>query len=563
MKFKKDFGILFRLNKLIDRKSKILYVIGSIGIAGVYSGNKILVSFINKEILDAAIEMSLSTMLIAVLLAVAILVCACILNPISIYIFDFSIRRIVIGIQKQIFEKLQRLPLKYYQNNHSGDILSRINSSVESVEMAYSMHLYRLFEATAWGVGSLISMLLIDWRLTVFILVYTILVILINGKFVKKGRKMEDKLQVLNAKNIENYEEIIRGIRVIKSFGIEKKTQSKFDDGNEEFANNKVKRGIYDARISSMNYVFSKLNLFVLIFIGGFMAYKKIISFGNVLALIGLQNGVSNMFSSIGGIMNDIQGACAGAGRVFEILDEEEEDTEKGINFVDNNTELALEINNLDFFYDDKQTLSDISFDVKNGEYIAIIGDSGSGKSTLAKVLLGFYNSKFGSVKLFGNSNTDISINEWRKKIAYVPQNPFLFEGSVKENIILGREDANEEMIIEAAKKADAHDFISKLENGYEYNVGENGNKLSGGQKQRIALARAIIKEAEIIIIDEGTSALDKVSESIVQNRINMLKGERTIIQIIHNLDMIKDADKVFVIENGRIVKSGKAEEVI
>ncbi|MBA2213300.1 ABC transporter ATP-binding protein [Sellimonas intestinalis] len=563
MKFKKDFSVLFRLNKLIDFKSKILYIIGTIGIAGVFSGNKILTSFINKEILDAAIEMSISKMLTAVSLAIAVLICACILDPLSIYIFDYSIRRLVLGIQKLLFEKLQRLPLNYYQKNHSGDILSRINSSVESIEMAYSMHLYRLVEATVWGVGSLVAMVVIDWRLTLLILAYTAIVILFNGKFVEKVRVMEDKLQLNNAKNVENYEEVIRGIKVIKSFGIEDKLQAKFDDSNNEFAENKVKRGEYDARISSMNYVFSKLNLFFLITIGGFMAFNKIISFGNILALVGLQSGVSNMFSNVGGIMNDIQGACAGAGRVFEILDEQEEDTEKGQLFVDKNNDTALEIRNLNFSYDDNKTLSNISFDVKKGEYIAIIGNSGSGKSTLAKILLGLYNSEFGSISLFGNSNRDISINEWRKKIAYVSQNPFLFDRSIRDNIMFGREDADEKMIIEAAKKADAHDFIINLENGYDYNVGENGNKLSGGQKQRIALSRAIIKGAEIIIIDEGTSALDKVSESIVQNCISMLKGDRTIIQIIHNLDMMKEADRVLVIENGGLVKSGKPEEII
>lgn len=563
MKIKKDFDILFRLNKIIDGKSKFLYVIGTIGIAGVFSGNKILTSFINKEILDAAIEMSVSSMLTAVLLAIAVLVCACILDPLSIYVFDYSIRRLVVGIQRKIFNKLQRLPLNYYQKNHSGDILARVNSSVESIEMAYSIHLYRLVEATMWGVGSLVSMVLIDWRLTLLILVYTAVVLCCNGKFVKKVRIMEDKLQLNNSKNVENYEEVLRGIKVIKSFSIEDKLQKKFDFSNDEFANNKVKRGEYDARISSMNYIFSKLNLFFLIAIGGFMAFNKMISFGNILALVGLQSGVSNMFSNVGGILNDIQGACAGAGRVFEILDEQEEDTECGKLFVDKKDDMALSIKDLCFSYEDKEILSNITFNVKKKEYIAVIGNSGSGKSTLAKILLGFYNADHGSISLFGNSSSDISMNEWRKKISYVSQNPVLFEGSIRENIMFGREDADEKMVIQAAKKTDAHNFIVNLENAYDYNVGENGNNLSGGQKQRIALARAIIKDAEIIIIDEGTSALDKVSESIVQNSINMIKENCTIIQIVHNLDMIKKADRVYVIENGQIINSGRPDEII
>ena len=469
----------------------------------------------------------------------------------------------IIEIQIRIFDKLQRLPLNFYQKNHSGDILARVNSSVESIEMAYSMHLYRFVEAAMWGIGSLVSMVLLDWRLTVMILIYTVAVLYCNAYFINKVREMEDKLQLNNAKNVENFEEILRGIRIIKTFGIGKKLQEKFDSGNSEYADNKVKRGVYDAKIAAMNFIFSKLSLFVLIAIGGYMAFRGDISFGNILALVGLQGGVSNMFSNMGSIMNDLQGACAGAGRVFEILDETEENTELGSCFIEKHDDTAISIKDMNFSYDEKDTLSNININVKKGEYIAVIGKSGSGKSTLAKLLLGFYSAESGNIELFGNSVRELSMNEWRSKISYVSQNPILFDGSVKENILYGRQNATEQMLIEAAQKADAHELIMGLEGGYDYNVGENGSNLSGGQKQRIALARAILKDAEIIIIDEGTSALDKASESSVQNSINSLKCKWTIIQIIHNLDMIKEADKVYVIENGKIVNSGKPNEVL
>lgn len=217
----------------------------------------------------------------------------------------------------------------------------------------------------------------------------------------------------------------------------------------------------------------------------------------------------------------------------------------------------------MSFSYDERDTLSNINIDVKKGEYIAVIGKSGSGKSTLAKLLLGFYSAESGNIKLFGNSSRELSMNEWRSMISYVSQNPILFDGSVRENILYARQNATEKMIIEAAQKAGAHELIMGLEGGYDYHVGENGSNLSGGQKQRIALARAILKDAEIIIIDEGTSALDKDSEAIVQSSINSLKGKWTIIQIIHNLDMIKEADKIYVIEDGKIVNSGKPNEIL
>ena len=248
---------------------------------------------------------------------------------------------------------------------------------------------------------------------------------------------------------------------------------------------------------------------------------------------------------------------------VFEILDETEENTELGSCFIEKHDDTAISIKDMNFSYDEKDTLSNININVKKGEYIAVIGKSGSGKSTLAKLLLGFYSAESGNIELFGNSVRELSMNEWRSKISYVSQNPILFDGSVKENILYGRQNATEQMLIEAAQKADAHELIMGLEGGYDYNVGENGSNLSGGQKQRIALARAILKDAEIIIIDEGTSALDKASESSVQNSINSLKCKLTIIQIIHNLDMIKEADKVYVIENGKIVNSGKPNEVL
>ena len=563
MNLKEIFGALLRVNKLIDGKSKFLYVLGTVGIAGIFSGNKILTSFINKEILDATIEMSKSGLITAVCLALIVFAGACILNPVSVYVFDYSIRRMIIGIKESIFDKLQHLPLNFFQKNHSGDILARINSSVESIEMAYSMHLFRFVEAAIWGIGSLVSMVLLDWRLTVIILVYSAIVLYCNAYFVKKVRVMEDMLQLNNAKNIVNFEEILRGIRIIKIFGIEKKMQEKFDSGNSEYADNKVKRGNYDAKIAAMNFIFSKMSLFVLISIGGYMAFKGDISFGNILAIFGLQGGVSNMFSNMGSIMNDLQGACSGAERVFEILDEKEENTECGSHIKKKNGDSAISISNLSFSYDERDTLSNINIDVKKGEYIAVIGKSGSGKSTLAKLLLGFYSAESGNIKLFGNSSRELSMNEWRSMISYVSQNPILFDGSVRENILYARQNATEKMIIEAAQKAGAHELIMGLEGGYDYHVGENGSNLSGGQKQRIALARAILKDAEIIIIDEGTSALDKDSEAIVQSSINSLKGKWTIIQIIHNLDMIKEADKIYVIEDGKIVNSGKPNEIL
>ena len=425
------------------------------------------------------------------------------------------------------------------------------------------MHLFRFVEAAIWGIGSLVSMVLLDWRLTVIILVYSAIVLYCNAYFVKKVRVMEDMLQLNNAKNIVNFEEILRGIRIIKIFGIEKKMQEKFDSGNSEYADNKVKRGNYDAKIAAMNFIFSKMSLFVLISIGGYMAFKGDISFGNILAIFGLQGGVSNMFSNMGSIMNDLQGACSGAERVFEILDEKEENTECGSHIIEKNGDSAISISNLSFSYDERDTLSNINIDVKKGEYIAVIGKSGSGKSTLAKLLLGFYSAESGNIKLFGNSSRELSMNEWRSMISYVSQNPILFDGSVRENILYARQNATEKMIIEAAQKAGAHELIMGLEGGYDYHVGENGSNLSGGQKQRIALARAILKDAEIIIIDEGTSALDKDSEAIVQSSINSLKGKWTIIQIIHNLDMIKEADKIYVIEDGKIVNSGKPNEIL
>lgn len=223
MNLKEIFGALLRVNKLIDGKSKFLYVLGTVGIAGIFSGNKILTSFINKEILDATIEMSKSGLITAVCLALIVFAGACILNPVSVYVFDYSIRRMIIGIKESIFDKLQHLPLNFFQKNHSGDILARINSSVESIEMAYSMHLFRFVEAAIWGIGSLVSMVLLDWRLTVIILVYSAIVLYCNAYFVKKVRVMEDMLQLNNAKNIVNFEEILRGIRIIKIFGIEKK----------------------------------------------------------------------------------------------------------------------------------------------------------------------------------------------------------------------------------------------------------------------------------------------------------------------------------------------------
>jgi ATP-binding cassette subfamily B protein len=314
--------------------------------------------------------------------------------------------------------------------------------------------------------------------------------------------------------------------------------------------------------------MFSNLKGLGVMSYGLYLLLNNQISLGAILAVIFLQGNASFLFENIGRFISDVQKSLAGAIRVFEILDMSTENDYKPDLF--DNSSLSnrhkdemIKLENAEFSYKENKVLDNVSLSIAKGSVTALVGPSGGGKSTIIKLIMGFYQLNSGKLIVSEKPVNNYTLEQLRSQIAYVPQNAYLFYGTILENISYGKDNASQEEIIEAAKAANAHDFIMQMPNGYETLVGERGESLSGGQRQRVAIARAILKDSPILLLDEATSALDSESEQLVQDALNKLMKGRTTLVIAHRLTTVTHADKIYVLENGKVVECGTNKELL
>ena len=317
-----------------------------------------------------------------------------------------------------------------------------------------------------------------------------------------------------------------------------------------------------------VNYFLSVINSTGIFAVGTVLVVNQMTDFGTLTAMVALQMGIDSMILQIGPVIADLQRALAGASRLWEILDGPVEDDAAGSGRTPVDAAASdfpmVEISGVKFQYgQDQSTLDILALTAETGKITAVVGPSGSGKSTVFKLLLGFYPPDAGQIRIAGRPGTMYSRERLREMMAYVPQDAYLFSGTIAENIAYGKYGANMEEISAAARVANAHDFIMEMPDGYQSDIGEAGNKLSGGQKQRIAIARAILKNAPILLLDEATSALDAQSEQLIQNTLDSFVKGRTVLVVAHRLSTIQHADRIYVMNSGRVVESGKHAELI
>ncbi len=580
----KDF---FRIMSFI-KKGRAGYIAGIAGCSVTGAASSLLTAFVVKDLLDAAILRDNSRLINAVAMILGIAVGLCVLLPIFNYIFKRTVHRTMAEIRLMVVEHLQNMKVSYYDSTHSGEIISRANNDVQAIEAAFSENLVVLVSTVITGISSAALMFIFDWRTAIMLILLGIISAIANSRFAGPLRRAGDRIQNKMATLSERLSDVISGINVIKMFNIKNQVTGKFDKANNELSGYFMNYIRIEASQTSVNFLLGWLNFGGIMLIGAVMALYGSISFGSLAANIQLLNGVSFMFISLGGFVAGIQGSIAGAVRVFEILDqpvEDEDDNQIGripdVSFVeddscgDTNTFKdsaqesgesgipCLEIKNLVFSYEKgKRVLDDISLRLGTGCVGALAGPSGSGKSTLVKLLMGFYKPDSGDVRINGKSLYEYPVGELREIVSYVPQDAYLFEGTIRENIWYGRKTAEMEDIIEAAKMANAHEFIMELPEGYFTLVGERGEKLSGGQRQRIAIARAILKNAPVLLLDEATSALDSESEKLVQNALERLMEGKTVIAVAHRLSTIEEADMIYVMDKGKVIESGRHREL-
>jgi subfamily B ATP-binding cassette protein MsbA len=493
-----------------------------------------------------------------------------ILKNITRYLTLFFIAPIRIGVIRDVREamhaKILKLHLGFYSEERKGDIISRATSDVNEIEHSIISSLEMVFRDPILIITYLASMIFISWKLTLFVLIllpvsgYLISVI---GKSLKNAsRRGQAKLgEVLSV-----FEESLGGLRIIQAFNAQNASHRRFTNTNNDFFSLMVRLLRKEYLGSPITEILSVLTLSVLIYYGGqlvldennagftgefFITYLLIFS-----QLIAPSKSFSQAYFKI-------QRGLASLERVNEILDAEEKIKDPSNPVPFRGFKDSLTIENIHFKYGEKSVLDGVSLKISKGEKVALVGPSGGGKSTLANLVPRFYDPTGGVIKIDGIDLKKISLSDLRSAFGIVTQESILFNDTVANNIRMSNPTATDEQVEEAARIANAYDFIIQLENGFNTNVGDGGSKLSGGQKQRISIARAVLKNPDFLILDEATSALDTESERLVQDAINKLMQNRTSLVIAHRLSTIQHADKIVVLEGGKIEEMGTHEELL
>ena len=469
-------------------------------------------------------------------------------------------------MRKDLFAHLQKLPYSFYDNNETGRIMTRITSDLfEVCELAHHGP-ENLLISSVMIILSFTYLMTINWVLTLIVFACVPILIIVTVHFRKAMNSAFDDRRKSNATINASVESSVTGIRVTKAYTNSAREIEKFNKGDEEFVDSS--RRAYKAMakfFSSTAFITDVFNVIILIAGGVFLSLGQITA-GDYTAFVVSVNLFISPVNTLINFMEQYQNGLSGFKRFVEIMEEEPESERETAKPLEN-VQGEIEFKNVTYSYaTSKEVLHNVSLKLKKGEKLALVGPSGGGKTTLCHLLPRFYNiegEENGAILIDGTDIRDLTLDSLRKSIGIVQQDVFLFVGSIKENILYGKPDATDEEIIAAAKKANIHDYIMTLDDGYDTQIGERGVKLSGGQKQRLSIARVFLKDPAILILDEATSALDNTTEVLIQQSLDELCKGRTTLVVAHRLSTVRNADEIAVIMNGKVTERGTHDELI
>ena len=560
---KKKVSFKWAFKEFIWPRKKIIFI-GLILII-IRSLAGLVLPYASKNLIDEVIPSkdmeALYTLLIVVCLALLVQT-----------VTSFSLTRLlsveaqllISELRAKVQKKLLKLPISYFDNNKSGALVSRVMNDVEGVRNLVGTGLVQLIGGTFTAILSLVILIKINWLMTIFVLVPVAIFAFIALKAFAYIRPIFRVRGKLNAEVTGRLTETLNGVRVIKGFNAEEQENKTFEDGVERLFQNVKKSLTATALITSSSTLLLGLASAGIMGIGGYFIMHNTMTYGDFISFtlfLGFMIAPIVQMSNIGSQLTE---AMAGLDRTQEIMEMDEEDdaTVRTVKLDKIKGDIVFE--NVAFSYDEnKEVLHDISFDAPSGSVTALVGSSGSGKSTIAGLAATFLNPKGGKVTIDGIDISTVNLSSYRSNLGVVLQDDFLYEGTIRENILFPRPQATEDQLVAAVQGAYVNEFTDRFDLGLDTVIGERGVKLSGGQRQRISIARALLADPKIIILDEATSNLDTESEAFIQKSLHELMKDRTTFVIAHRLSTIQKADQILVIEDGNIVEKGKHDELI
>ena len=518
-----------------------------------------------RELLDAVFEQGNDQLLN--LLAVGLMLLFIIQAGFSFagnYHLEWVGERVITDLRKKVYEHLHRLGFRFFAERRLGEITSRLTNDVGSIRTALTDSLPQLLTISFSLIGSISLMVALNWRLSAVIFATVPIVTIATRYFGQKIRRLSRNIQDELADSTAVAEDALGAVRLVKAFVREEYEVNRYSTAIEKLFKTARRKVVLTQLFWSGVGIMFLSTLVIIFWYGGKEVLADRLTAGDLVAFIIYALNISRSISQSSRLYTAVNTAAGASERIFELLEEvpeiKDQENAKELYQIDGN----ISVKNLSFSYEnDRIILDDLNFDVEAGKTIALVGPSGAGKTTLLNLIPRFYDPKEGAILVDGQDIRGVQFKSLRNHISIVPQEVHLFGTSIKDNIRYGRLDATDEEIIEAARDANAHDFIMETPDNYDALIGEKGVKLSGGQRQRLAIARAILKNPEILLLDEATSSLDSESESLVQEALYRLMEGRTTFVIAHRLSTVQHADRILVLDKGSIVEDGTHQQLL
>ncbi len=471
---------------------------------------------------------------------------------------------VLTDLRKNIYKHIIELPISFYSKRKKGDIMARILGDINEMQNSFFILFELIIREPLTIIFSLVVMFSISWQLSIFVLLFIPISGFLISSIGKRLKRQSLRAQQESGQLISTVEETLTGLKIVKSYNAEITFKKRFTNSADRILKLVNKIGLKNNLAGPLSEVLGIITIAILLWYGGkLVLIEKVIEGTTFIGFMALAYGILTPAKAISKASYRVKNGVAAADRVFEILFHEDTmpDHKNAIKLSGFNDK--IELKNVSFKYENEYVLKDFSMTVKKGQSVALVGQSGSGKSTIANLLTRFYDVNKGTISIDGNDIKNTTKTSLRSQIGLVTQDSILFNNSIKNNLKIGKYSATDQEIIEALKVANAWEFVKELPEGIETNIGDAGNSLSGGQKQRLSIARAVLKNAPIMILDEATSALDTESERLVQDALEKMMKNRTSVVIAHRLSTIQNADHIIVMKQGKMVEQGKHEELL